>query len=249
MSYGEQLERVRSIFEGSNANATRELYADLLERGVSGKIAMNTLRAMKASHRAKVYRGGNQRGRYSRLAYDKKSWCIDLLAQDLAGDGAVLNLTWGWGTDLKQPVHQDVIYIDLPTGQISFHTTHRTVGPDYPGEWDGVLGVGPSRVCRWAAKVLERPGPFDPGQWFQDFTLPCPGCSKFLIPKFCVPGDGKIHMSCSRCSFRTPGTTLAAPNELGLAMLNAAEMWVEYARAAAKGQINHGATQFSLPIH
>jgi len=64
-------------------------------------------------------------------------------------------ITWGWGVDGKQEYHRDVLYVDLPTGQVSFHQSGRGKGPDYLGEWDGNTGVGPQRACLWAARLLE----------------------------------------------------------------------------------------------
>jgi hypothetical protein len=46
------------------------------------------------------------------------------------------------------------VYIDLPTGQVSFHNGARYDGPDYPGEWDGAAGQGADRICRWIGQLL-----------------------------------------------------------------------------------------------
>ncbi len=55
-----------------------------------------------------------------------------------------LGIVWGWGFDPDQPVHRLVVYIDLPSGQVSFHAAERGPGPDYPASWDGVPGISPS---------------------------------------------------------------------------------------------------------
>lgn len=46
-------------------------------------------------------------------------------------------MNWGWGRDPAQPFAKHVLYVDLPLGQVSFHSESRYVGPDYGGEWDG----------------------------------------------------------------------------------------------------------------
>ena len=140
---------IMSIYSGSDGTATGKLYAELEALGPMGMIAMNLLRATKASERAKVYRGGG----YRRSAYDKKQWSMDNACRALLAHGA--QLRWGWGEDATQPVHRWVLYVDLPTGQISFHAGARGEGPDYGGEWDGQRGQGPDRITRWCAQLLD----------------------------------------------------------------------------------------------
>jgi hypothetical protein len=139
---------VMRIYTGSDAEATKRLYAELEALGPIGHIAMNLFRAQKASERAKVYRGGGFRGK----AYDKKEWSIGNVCAALLEHGA--SMPWGWGIDEKQPVHRHVLYVDLPTGQVSFHTGSRGEGPDYPGQWDGKPGQSPDRIVRWCASLL-----------------------------------------------------------------------------------------------
>ena len=43
------------IFQGSDAEVTKAYYAQLATRGAAGELAVNLLRAQKASSRAKVY--------------------------------------------------------------------------------------------------------------------------------------------------------------------------------------------------
>ena len=64
-------------------------------------------------------------------------------------------LRWGWGIDHGRDAHKNVLYVDLPTGQVSFHTEHRGEGPKYPGTWDGMKGVTVDRILRWVARVLD----------------------------------------------------------------------------------------------
>lgn len=126
-----------------------------IRRDQCGHVAVNLFRACKASERAKVYRGGQRgNGSYRGMAYDRKQWAMDNLCRALGEHAGILGISWGWGTDDKQPMHRDVLYVDLPTGQVSFHTAGRGKGPDYLHQWDGVPGQGPDRVCRWVARVL-----------------------------------------------------------------------------------------------
>jgi len=140
------------VYQGSDGEATKRLYGELEQQhGRSGALAVNLLRAQKASERAKVYRGGIRgRGSFKGMAYDKKQWAMDNLCKALAQS----DFTWGWGIDEKQEFHKHVLYVDLPTGQVSFHTGQRGEGPDYGKPWDGVRDQSPDRICRWVAGIL-----------------------------------------------------------------------------------------------
>lgn len=145
---------IMQIYEGSNGDATKALYA-ALERdcGIAGFVAVNVFRATKSSARAKVYRGGGYKG----MAYDRKNWSLDNLCRSLAVNAQSLGIRWGWGRDTESVGFEHVLYIDLPTGQVSFHTDRRSDGPDYPDKWDGVRRMGPDRICRWCANLLAAP--------------------------------------------------------------------------------------------
>jgi hypothetical protein len=145
---------VMAVYLGSDGEATRALYAGLeSQHGAAGAVAVNVFRACKCSERAKVYRGRGYRG----AAYDRKQWSLDNLAAALSRQADELGIVWGWGVDEAQPVHRFVLYVDLPTGQVSYHTGVRRAGPDYAGEWDGVRGEGPRRICRWIASLFGEP--------------------------------------------------------------------------------------------
>lgn len=138
------------VYEASDGTATRALYDRLEQLGPRGHIAVNLFRAQKSSARAKVYRGGGYRGK----AYDRKQWSMDNIAKILAEHAEACAIRWGWGQDDAQAFHSAVLYIDLPTGQVSFHTATRGAGPDYAGAWDGVRDASPQRICRWVAELL-----------------------------------------------------------------------------------------------
>ena len=143
--------RVTTVYNGSDGEATRALYADLERVGPQGVIALNLFRAQKNSARAKVYRGGGYRGK----AYDRKQWAMDNLVAALGEHAKALSISWGWKEDPLQAKHNQVLYVDLPTGQISFHTELRGPGPDYESDWDGLTMQSPGRICRWCATLLE----------------------------------------------------------------------------------------------
>jgi hypothetical protein len=149
------LAEILSVFDGSDGDATKALFARLEARRPIGVVAMNLFRACKNSARAKVYRGGVRgRGSFKAMAYERKAWAIDNLAKALDAHADALGIRWGWAIDPAQSFHRDVLYVDLPNGQVSFHTAPRGQGPDYPDAWDGVSGAGPGRICSYCVRVL-----------------------------------------------------------------------------------------------
>lgn len=153
-----------TIYTGSNGDATKSLYAALADLGPQGLIAMNLFRAHKTSARAKVYRGGNGRGSYRAQSYETKAWSLNNLATVLDQHGMDLGIVWGWAEDPDSPIHKWVLYVEIPTGQVSFHTGERGKGPGYNRPWDGVRRQGSNRICSWIGRLFnaqaqkERPG-------------------------------------------------------------------------------------------
>jgi hypothetical protein len=143
------LRQLLEIYGGSDGDATKELYDALEDMGPEGHIATNLFRAHKASARAKSYRG-----RFKGMAYDRKEWALQNLITALDSNAEGIGLKWGWGNDLAQEFHKWVIYIDLPSGQVSYHTQRRGFGPTYLGIWDGVKHAGAVRICIWIESLL-----------------------------------------------------------------------------------------------
>lgn len=143
---------ILEIYEGSDGEKTKRLYQELEQAGPIGLIAINLFRASKASARAKVYRGGNFKGRYRDQAYQKKQWSIDNLCSILSEHAAAFEICWGWKEDLAATYHVWVLYVDLPNGQVSFHTKERCRGPDYPGVWDRAFQSA-SRIVSFVDKI------------------------------------------------------------------------------------------------
>ena len=72
---------------------------------------------------------------YRSLAYERKGQCLSVLCDLLQANACGLP---GLGIRRqKQFSAKCVLYLDLPIGQVSFHSTERFAGPNYPGEWDG----------------------------------------------------------------------------------------------------------------
>ena len=150
----------REIYLGSDGEATKSLYSHLERRGPLGMIALNLFRAQKCSARAKVYRGGIRgQGSYKRMAYERKSWSMDLLCRALIEHGAALNIRFGWKEDPRTVFGQDaswVLYVELPAGQVSFHSPTRGTGPDYTREWDQQHS-SEERIIAFACAVAAMP--------------------------------------------------------------------------------------------
>lgn len=136
------------IYEGSDGDATKLLYNRLEALGPVGTIALNLFRAAKCSERAKLYSR-----KFRGEAYGRKQWSLRNLDAALTAHAEALGLSWGWKRDPAQALHCWVLYVDIPTGQVSFHTDVRASLRDYGGEWTGI-GGGPYRIVNWCDRLL-----------------------------------------------------------------------------------------------
>lgn len=137
------------VFATSDGAVTRAYYAKLLDLRL-GLIAVNLFRAQKCSTRAKLYRGGGYRG----MAYERKEFSLRELGRALSGQ---TEIGFGWKRDPKTIHGLDpmwVMYVDLPNGQVSFHSPTRFEGPDYAGEWDG-MRASERRILEFCDAVME----------------------------------------------------------------------------------------------
>lgn len=141
---------VFEVYTGSDGHRTTDLYERLTAMGPIGIVALNLFRAQKCSERAKVYR----RAVHRESAYGRKQWSMDNLCKALQQHAGLLLIPWGWKEDPGQEFHKWVLYVDLPNGQMSFHTERRGQGPDYDGEWDGVKGMCGQRVVSFCQKLF-----------------------------------------------------------------------------------------------
>ena len=129
-----------SVFQGSDSARTRKFLSHLEKQGQPGRIAAALFRAQKASSKAKLYSGGIERSNggfssFRTLSYEKKSQALKALCSLLLVDSA--GIEWGWGRDEENSRAPHVLYLELPTGQVRFHSAERLAGPDYPGNLDG----------------------------------------------------------------------------------------------------------------
>jgi hypothetical protein len=146
---------VRECYRGSDGKKTMALFDRLHFSGENGELAILLFRAIKASSRAKVYRGKSDTGEsYRSLAYNKKGDTLKQLAEflDNAGCGSSV---FGWKID-EHAEHQNrwVFYVELSTGQVSFHSPTRHQGPTFDGSWDR-SGESEERIIRFCEEVLE----------------------------------------------------------------------------------------------
>ncbi len=151
------------VFNQNNGDVTRAYYAEMNERGLMGQLAVALFRAQKRSTAAKKYRGGG----YRRDAYDVKNWSLFEVCRILSQGGH--EIEWGWGHDDKTPGFEHVLYVELPQGQVSFHSGNRMEGPDYEKPWDGQKGMSVKRILAFCDSVagmsneeLERFRPAEP---------------------------------------------------------------------------------------
>jgi hypothetical protein len=139
--------RSYAVFTGSEASETRRFYKELEGLGWDGCLAAMLMRTQKASSRAKVYRGRS----YKERAYVNKQRAIWKLVELLSAPECTYR--WGWGDDLSRSHCPHVLYVDLPDGQVSFHSLIRGDGPDYPGKWDGVRDASAARIIRFSSTI------------------------------------------------------------------------------------------------
>ena len=137
----------KDVFDGSDGRLTVAYYRRLCAIGTQGVVAMNLFRAAKRSARAKEYR----RGRFSHSAYDVKNYLLQQLCAVLPSSG----LAYGWKLDQNTPGYEWVLYVDLPCGQVSFHSASRLDGPDYAREWDRTH-ESPWRIMKFCDTVLSQ---------------------------------------------------------------------------------------------
>jgi hypothetical protein len=144
------------VFNGSDGDRTKALYAQLDAMGPVGVVAVNLFRAQKSTSRGKAYRGGpTERGSYASMAGFRKQWALDNLSRVISEHQEALGLTWGWKLDPSHEGHRWVLYVNLPTGQVSFHTDHRGDGPDYLADWDGQPNTSTTRILGWIEDLFK----------------------------------------------------------------------------------------------
>ncbi len=138
----------RTVYEESSGALTRRLSSSCTGAAPAGHVAALLFSAQKASRRAKRYGPTAFRA----LAYERKGAALRALCATLARHGTALQLTFGWGRD-DGALHPWVLYVDLPLGQVSFHSSERYDGPDYQGQWDG-RRMSEARIIAYCDQVM-----------------------------------------------------------------------------------------------
>jgi len=140
--------QVADAYDGSDGALTRRLLKNLEDKELHGCIAAQMFRAQKASSRAKRYKGD-----YKGYAYDRKEQEIQKLCVLLAQQQ---DWPWGWQRDETDSFAPEwLLYVDLPTGQVSWHCCQKLTGETYPGEWDRMPGTSEGRILRFCEAVLQ----------------------------------------------------------------------------------------------
>lgn len=134
------------VFRGTDGEVTKAYYAQLNALSLEGQLAVALFRAQKRSTAAKKYRGN----KYRHAAYDVKNWSLSEICRVA---GAIPSIVWGWKRDPNTPGFEWVLYVDLPQGQVSFHSADRLNGPDYRREWDGQRGMSVQRIIEFCDAV------------------------------------------------------------------------------------------------
>lgn len=142
-----EMSQTARVFARRDGGATMDHCIELALRGAIGSVAVAMYQAQYTSSRAKSYR---RRGRNE--SYDRKNVTL-VRAPGILEAGQIV---YGWKTDPNQEYHNQVLYVDLPTGQVSFHSATRGYGPDYQGDWDG-LQESQSRIFEFCDQVLDMP--------------------------------------------------------------------------------------------
>jgi hypothetical protein len=141
-------------FATSDGEVTKVFYAELLRRGPIGDLAVNLFRSQKKSTRAKAYRG-----KFRGMGYEQKQWSMGNICTLLLAHGQEWGITFGWKPDPNvffDMKASQVLYVDLPQGQVSFHSPSRGLGPDYPRDWDRT-NKSAERVLAFCDSVMSRP--------------------------------------------------------------------------------------------
>lgn len=126
--------------------------ANLLEKAgdPAGLTASFMLRVQGYSDQAKQERSRSA----AKSLYQSKDWALTRLYYALHDYAEILGIVWGWGTDPACPGFAHVLYADIPTGQVSFHSSVGGGLPAYAKPWDG-SGDTRSRIARWAKQLID----------------------------------------------------------------------------------------------
>jgi hypothetical protein len=222
-----------SIFTQNDGNVTKRYYLELAACGHAGELAVALFRCQKRSSAAKSYRGRN----FKAEAYEVKNWSLSEICRLLQKDN--LGMVWGWARDEKAINFEWVLYCDLPTGQVSFHSADRLNGPNYPKEWDG-FHLSKQRIVRFCDSVMaaeyQRREDFGPNG---DATTPGFFKAPDTPTEFSERTTIELSLGCRRCGAAAGEPCKMADNERGsthMPRVNDARRLYEWNKSVEKSQ-------------
>jgi hypothetical protein len=145
------------VYKQQNGDITKAYYAEMNAKGYAGMLAVALFRAQKRSDAAKRYRN-----HFSGDAYDVKNWSLEQVVAILTRHD--FGFEWGWKEDPHTPGFTWVLYVDLPTGQCSFHTRHPICAARkceikrYTGRWNPGEG-SLTAILLYCDSVQNQPAP------------------------------------------------------------------------------------------
>lgn len=119
--------RTEDVFRKRDGNLTVSLCVELAKRGLLGAAAVCLYQAQYSSARAKTYRRSSKR-----VSYERKNIALMRMPRWLSR----ADIAYGWGYDATSKNYEHVLYVELATGQCSFHSSERGDGPEFSGKWD-----------------------------------------------------------------------------------------------------------------
>jgi hypothetical protein len=144
--------QAQKVFNQNDGDVTKSYYATMNAKGLLGQLAVALFRAQKRSTAAKKYRGK----KFRHAAYDVKNWSLSEVCRIMNSLNAFgYEFKWGWGKDPNTPGFPWVLYVEIPTGQVSFHSPDRLNGPDYPKGWDGI-GASEPRILAFCDSLWSK---------------------------------------------------------------------------------------------
>ena len=169
----ERMERCQPAtlaYHESDASRTKRLLRALTATGQLGRIASDLFRAQKSSARARSIEAVSTGDpRIPSWPTGARARCWPLFAKRWSRMPRVWS---GAGARTLPGIFARwVLYVELPTGQVSFHSPDRLDGPVYPGAWDGMRDASAGRILRLCDQILKN-RPIDP-----------PGASRKKGPK------------------------------------------------------------------
>lgn len=179
----ELAEARRSRQQAAKRAASTRRTRSILDSTPYGRLLRALDRAQGANERAKarsangIHFHGYSGGRFRRANYrsSRAARARDYAAKEQAigeatGLASAGGVKFGWARSDDAGVPW-VVYFEIPTGQVSFHSPTRGVGPDYDSEWDGAPDMTRMRLDAAIQAVLNPESLFDSKKTLAKATL------------------------------------------------------------------------------